>query len=296
MKKKLNNYLLTLLLITLLLNSFTGFAQSQRNSHSGKLPWVSGQFPEKRGNFDYMVARGEGKSLKEAREDAFNSFLIDLGNNAGVTVNSNTISEIKSNLNYDGNTTNYDESTNTTSTFNIEREGFKASFSKVSEYYEYSGSGYQMWELYEISSGQNFKPVIPEYTSHYGLDAAWKSAILPGWGQFYKGSTTKGVLFLTTEVAAISGLVYCEMKRSDNVRLSQETTNLSIVKEYRDRADSWELNRNILIGAAAGIYVFNVLDAALSKGKIRYAWIPDNVHLTGSENWGNYYCGISINF
>jgi len=81
-----------------------------------------------------MVARGEGNSLKGAREDAFNSFLIDLGNNAGVSVNSNTVSEIKSNLNYSGNAMDYNESNQTATTYNIQREGFNASFSKVSEY------------------------------------------------------------------------------------------------------------------------------------------------------------------
>jgi hypothetical protein len=86
------------------------------------------------------------------------------------------------------------------------------------------------------------------------------------------------------------------MKRSDNTRLSQETTNINIVKEYRDRADTWALRRNICIGAAVGIYAWNVLDAALAKGKIRYAWIPDNLHLSASEQFGNYYCGLSINF
>ncbi|MDR1881494.1 MAG: DUF5683 domain-containing protein, partial [Prevotella sp.] len=178
----------------------------------------------------------------------------------------------------------------------IDRETFTLSMLKVDEYYEYNGV-YQVWQLYEVNiKGEAFKPVTVETTDKYGMSAGWKSMLLPGWGQFYKGKTGKGILFLTAEIASVSGLVYCEMKRSDNVRLSQESTNLSVVREYRDRADKWALYRNVAIGCTAGIYAWNVLDAALAKGKIRYAWIPDNINLTSSESEGNYYAGISIKF
>jgi len=272
------------------------WAQSQ-NSHSERLPWVKGQFPEKKGNFEYMVARGSGSTIAEARENALNDLLIDLGNNAGVSVNSSTISEIKSQMNFDGRKTDYSEDNTSVSTFKIEREGFNASFSKASEYYERSRTGYELWALYEVSkSGASFKPYIPEYTDQYGMRAAWRSAIIPGWGQFHKGKTGKGIFFLSAEVAAVSSAIFFETKRSDNVRKSQEATNLDIVKEYRNRADNWELYRNIAIGTAAGVYVWNVLDAGLSKGKIRYAWIPDNLHLTTSNYNDMCFYGVGINF
>ena len=285
-----------LIIMIVVLGCANVWAQSQ-HSHAERLPWVKGQFPKKQGNYEYMVARGSGSTLAEARDNAVNDLLMDLGNNAGVSVNSSTISEIKSQLNFDGKNTEYTEGNSSVSTFKIDREGFNASFSKAGEYYERSGSGYELWALYEVSqSGSSFKPYIPEYTDQYGMSAALRSAIVPGWGQFHKGKTGKGILFLTTEIAAVSSVVFFEMKRSDNVRLSQETTNLSIIKEYRDRADKWALYRNVAIGAAAGVYVWNVLDAALAKGKIRYAWIPENMHLNGSECMGYYCYGMSFNF
>jgi hypothetical protein len=138
--------------------------------------------------------------------------------------------------------------------------------------------------------------VIPEYTTHYGLSAAWRSVIIPGWGQFHKKKTGKGVIILAAEVASISGLAFCEIRRSDNMRKSMETTNVNITKEYRDRADTWELRRNICIGVAGGVYLFNILDAALAKGKIKYAWIPDQLHFMSDVSNGNYLCGLSIKF
>jgi hypothetical protein len=271
------------------------FAQSNA-SHPDKLPWVDGVFPAKKGAFEYRVARGEGATLSDARNDAFSGLLADLGNKAGVTVNSQTLAEIKSSLNYNAGAENYQESSTNVTTHKIDREGFKASFTKVSEYYEYSHGRYLLWELYEVSSGAAFTAVIPEYTTHYGGTALWRSMILPGWGQFHKKKTGKGVIILTTEVAAISGLAFCEIRRSDNLRKSTETTNITITKEYRNRADSWALRRNIFIGAAAGVYLWNVLDAALAKGKIKYAWAPEHLNLYANESNGYYYCGLSIKF
>ncbi|MDR2810779.1 MAG: DUF5683 domain-containing protein [Tannerellaceae bacterium] len=271
------------------------FAQSGA-SHPDKLPWVDGEFPAKRGAFEYHVARGEGATLSGARNDAFSGLLADLGNQAGVTVNSQTIAEIKSSLNYNAGSENYQESTSNVTTHRIDREGFKASFTKVSEYYEYALGRYLLWELYEVSAGAAFTAVIPEYTTHYGGSALWRSMIIPGWGQFHKKKVTKGVIMLTAEVAAISGLAFCELRRSDNWRKSTETTNVNIAKEYRNRADSWELRRNIFVGAAAGVYLWNVLDAAMAKGKLKYAWVPDNLNLITNGSNGYYYCGLSIDF
>jgi hypothetical protein len=265
-------------------------------SHPDKLPWVDGIFPAKKGAFEYRVARGEGATLSDARNDAFSGLLADLGNKAGVTVNSKTLAEIKSSLNYNAGAENYQESSINVTTHKIDREGFKASFTKVSEYYEYTRGRYLLWELYEVSSGAKFNAVIPEYTTHYGGLALWRSMIIPGWGQFHKKKTGKGILFLTTEIAAVSGLAFCEIRRADNWRKSTETTDINITKEYRNRADSWELRRNIFVGAAAGMYLWNVLDAALAKGKLKYAWVPDNLNLYTNESNGYYYCGLSVKF
>jgi hypothetical protein len=270
-------------------------AQSNK-SHPDKLPWVDGVFPAKRGAFEYRVARGEGATLSDARNDAFNGLLTDLGNQAGVTVTSQMIAEIKSSMNYTSGSEKYVEDEKHVSTHRIDRESFKASFTKAGEYYEYTHGRYLLWELYEVSSGATFTAVIPEYTTHYGGSALWRSMIIPGWGQFHKKKTGKGILFLATEAVAVSGLVFCEIRRSDNWRKSTETTNINITKEYRNRADSWQLRRNIFIGAAAGIYLWNVLDAALARGKLKYAWMPDSLNLFANETNGYCYYGLSIDF
>ncbi len=289
----------TVLLLSLLSWGFGIACFAQNNSHPDKLPWVKGIFPPKAsGMSEFVVARGEGGSLKEARSDAFTGLLHDLGNAAGVSVNSQSINEIKSNLNYDGSTSNYDESNATTNTYKIERENFKVSFSKLSEYYEYNNGRYQLWELYEVAqNNQMLTAKIPEYTTQYGTSALWRSAILPGWGQFHKKKTGRGIAILAAEVTLISGTVYCESMRSDNIRKSQETINTTTVKEYRKRADSWTTRRNMFAGGAIGVYIINLLDATLSKGEIKYvAWIPENIRPVAYADNGIYSYGLRINF
>jgi hypothetical protein len=281
-----------ILLIFIALSSVNLSAQS--NSHAEKLPWVRGELPKQKGNFAYMIGRGEGRSLTEARDNAMNDVLAEVGNQKGVNVSGSTLQEIKSQLNFGGNKTDYSETNATVSTFKIDRQTFTLSMLKADEYYEYSGV-YQVWQLYEVNiKGEAFKPVVVETTDKYGLSAGWRSAILPSWGQFYKKKTGKGVIILAAEVASVCGLTFCEIRRSDNMRKSTETTNVNITKEYRNRADSWELRRNICIGVVGGVYLFNILDAALAKGKIRY--VSENVHLKASEADGTFYYGLAINF
>jgi hypothetical protein len=272
-------------------------AVAQSSSHSDRLPWVNEKFPPKQGNYEYVKSHGRGKTLSEASSTARNNFLLNLGNLAGATLDSKTKEELNMKLEANNNSFLHAESQATTHTFNIDHKPVTVSFFKVDEYYEYIRGEYHLWELYEVSqTGKSFKPYIPEYTNKYGFSAAWKSILLPGWGQFSKGQTGKGALFLASEAALVSSVIYFENKRANNFRKSQETTNLDIIKEYRNRADNWELYRNIAFGATAGVYLWNILDAALAKGKIRYAWIPDNLHLTTSNDNDVCYMGVSINF
>jgi hypothetical protein len=267
-----------------------------QNSHPDKLPWVEGKFPPVAGRYEYKVAQGEGSTLKAARDDAFSGVLVDLGNAAGMAVDSRSIVDLKSELGYSAGASQYSESDSQSTTFNIRRQGVNASLTKVGEYYEYRHGRYLLWELYEVSTSGAFKTFTPEYTTRYGFSGAWRSAIVPGWGQLYKGKAAKGVTLLAAEALLVTGAVYSEMRRSDSFRKSQETTNLNIVKEYRNRADSWELYRNVAVGAAAGVYLINLLDAALAKGKVKYAAIPRSMHLHAATSNGVQVYGVAFYF
>jgi hypothetical protein len=254
---------LTCLLVLTVLSCFAASAQS------GRFPWVDGVFPPASNAFDYQVARGEGESLGAAREDAFNSLLIDLGNHAGVTVTTGTLSEIKRTLSHRDQALDYIEEEYSTTSYRIDREGFKASFTRVGEYHERvrgsSGDMYRVWELYEVSSRGSFKPIIPEYTDRYGGDALWRS-ILPGWGQLYKGSKTKGLCIIGGEAALIGGLVATENLRASYANKINGTHNAEHIQTYARKADTMENMRNLCITGAAVLYLYNLIDAAAAPG------------------------------
>ena len=297
--KKIFPQRLHLLFVVVLLLAVTSnsLKAQQSKSHHEKQPWVKGNLPPAAGNFRYVIAHGEGKSIKASREDARLFLIMELGFSSGVKVESERNIEMLSEDQYSSGVASYNESTKHIDSYKIAGDEYSMLFAALDEYYEKSFDKYQMWVLYAVSE-KEFTPVVPEYSHSYGFAAVWRSALVPGWGQFYKKQTGKGLCFLAAEGVLVGTVVYTGMQYTDNVRKSNETTKLSLIKEYRNRADEWELRRNIAIGTAVGVYVWNVLDAALAKGKIKYAWIPDNLEMTAytDSDFKYRFYGLTYNF
>lgn len=102
--------------------------------------------------------------------------------------------------------------------------------------------------------------------SSYGVSGLWRSAIVPGWGQFYKGSGLKGGLMLGGTVALAGGIIYTETTRQDYMNKIAKTHNAGNIREYKNRADNFALGRNICIGGLAALYVYNIIDAIVAPG------------------------------
>ncbi|MDE6303598.1 MAG: hypothetical protein K2M01_02125 [Paramuribaculum sp.] len=102
--------------------------------------------------------------------------------------------------------------------------------------------------------------------SSYGASGLWRSAIVPGWGQFYKGSVLKGGLMLGGTVALVGGIIYTETTRQDYMNKISKTHNAGNIREYKNRADNFALGRNICIGGLAALYVYNIIDAIVAPG------------------------------
>lgn len=98
------------------------------------------------------------------------------------------------------------------------------------------------------------------FSYKYGMSALWRSALVPGYGQIYKGSTAKGISILGGEVALITGVLLTENTRSSYRRKAKETYDVNKIRSYTDKADNYETARNICIGGAIALYVYNVID------------------------------------
>jgi hypothetical protein len=118
------------------------------------------------------------------------------------------------------------------------------------------------------SDGQNvfaYFLVISQTAAKNGV--AGVLSIVPGVGQFYKGSTFKGTLFLGLTAAAVTGVIVSESTRSSYANKAIEQPKYK--KDYSTKADNWETTRNICIGVGGAIWVWNIIDAFTTKSAKR---------------------------
>ncbi|MBU1707098.1 hypothetical protein KKB28_04205, partial [bacterium] len=95
------------------------------------------------------------------------------------------------------------------------------------------------------------------------LGASWRSAVLPGWGQFYKGQKVRGTAFMATQLLSLVALAVLQSevnRRHDDYMGAQGTAAINAYSDYRN---AWR-TRNVVGYIAVGIYVANFLDALYS--------------------------------
>jgi len=93
------------------------------------------------------------------------------------------------------------------------------------------------------------------------IDAAWRSLVLPGWGQIYKGQRKRGYTFaaITGGLAVATATVFVMEKRAENDYLEEVDPNL-VPSKYDTYNRFYVLRHNLLL--ATGIaWALNFLDA-----------------------------------
>ena len=118
-------------------------------------------------------------------------------------------------------------------------------------------------------------------TTQYGIHGLWRSMIVPGWGQFYKGSKGKGAMFLGGTAALAGGMVYCQSRITNSRSLAAQTYNPEHLRIYSRRISNFSTARNVCIGATAALYVWNLVDAVVAPGARRVVVKP-------AMNFGGY--------
>ena len=145
--------------------------------------------------------------------------------------------------------------------------------------------------------------VISKTNANKGL-AGLMSMVVPGAGQFYKGSTAKGAVFLGLTAAAAAGVIICETTSSQyNDKYNNVNNNLpmyssedanALLKEYSDKKKSWRTGTYICIGAAGVVYLWNVFDAFISEGAQRPVYKKGGRSLTIAPKAGIDNFGVSL--
>ncbi len=292
-------YLKYLSLFLLSFISYCIFAQKVvKYSDISKTQWMSGDMPKQSNqSYYFKVVSSSGSSLKEAQDNAFAALLIDLGNAQGVKISSKSIHEIKTQSDNKG----YNEEEITQHSYNIERDGFKASFDKIDEYWELvqnnnSTTKYNLWVLYSVAKNPDdytFEKI--KFTTDYKMSGVWRSALVPGWGQLYKKEKKKGAIILGSEVVLISGFFISENFRSSYYQKALETKDIKIRRSYMSKSDTYKIVRNSVGVATFAIYVYNLVDVLTAKGAKHYA-DTDTKRFQIYPDAKNDYVGFAFNY
>lgn len=221
----------------------------------------------------YVVAHGKGLNYEEAKKAALQDLNRQIHALVGEGIEVNTINGETYYKTMDGQQTK------------IQKKQIREWFDKVSS---------EMWYLYQVQNNATIDPVFEKFDDS---NFKWFQAFVPGMGQFSKGQTTKGVCFLASEVVCIGGAVVAQSMRRSYINKMNNTNNASQIKFYADRANTYRTVRNIGVGAAAAVYVWNVLDAFVSKSNHnRLSAYGNNVQLTPLVSDEYAALSLSINF
>jgi hypothetical protein len=116
-------------------------------------------------------------------------------------------------------------------------------------------------DKYKITYRANLKITFQKFTPAEGL---WRSALIPGWGQYYKGSPVKGAIGLVgTSSLVIGGILSANHSNNMNEKSINSHSNFNR-SYYHDEANTYHQLSLICYGIAAGVYALNVFDAVAS--------------------------------
>ncbi len=275
------------ILLLILSLSFSGevFAQYAK-SEKIRPQWLHKQPKPSNATFVYETDYATGKSLDDARTKSLNGLIAASGFESGVVVisdyNSKTVdSKVYSN----GKLSDYQIDAFEANS-HVKGNEVQLHVKSVAEYWTRDINGtVNLTTLYakSLNGTPNFDDV--ELTTKYGARGLWRSAIVPSWGQFHKGSNLKGGLILGGTVVLVGGIIFTENQRADYVSKIAKTHDVDIKRTYATKRDHFATGRNICIGAVAALYIYNLIDAIVAPGARRvvvkkrpngntYAFVP----------------------
>jgi tetratricopeptide (TPR) repeat protein len=117
-------------------------------------------------------------------------------------------------------------------------------------------------KYYDIMSPKSKKTAAAQYSPRTKGEMMWRSAVLPGLGQFYNGEIAKGYIYSIAYIAGVSAIIKYTLDQRDAVA-AYNNANSDFSSKYKAARDA---QTKIIIPAAiaAGVWSISVLDAFLS--------------------------------
>lgn len=235
-------------------------------SDNMKPRWLTSALPApKSPGYFFVRSQGSGKSLEEARQMALVNLASKIETEHGIEITS-TVEVIKTAQRRSG------SQKNSKFTLEASEKGKRIDVTcrVVDDYWELKYGTYYVTELFTVndpskpgigSSGDDIKT-----TTSYGAAPVFYS-LIPGVGQMYKGSTVKGGIILGSAVVVGAGIITAESMRASYIKKMKEYPKHHDF--YNNKATTWKNVRNVTLGVGAGLYVYNLIDAAVAPGRRR---------------------------
>jgi hypothetical protein len=164
----------------------------------------------------------------------------------------------------------------------------------LDEYTEKLSDGYKVYLLVQTAThpdNTSFDKDKVYVGDKYPFSAR---VFVPGMAQIYKGSVGKGAAFITGEVLFVGGIVTTEFMRRDYSNKIGQTHDPRYIEYYAQNANICAITRNVCIGGAVALYIWNIIDGAVAKGR-PYVSI-DGKKLTFNPYVSSNSTGIALTF
>lgn len=249
-------------LILLLMITATVTAQSR--SDATKPLWLRSLPETKNNTIIYVTHSAIAKDLETARRLC----LEDLASNSGMRNGMLVVSDNKVNMKYEQQVKNgkTSETSTTIGEFNtsIKTDEVKIYVDVIDEYWEQTAFGeYYLTRLYAKSELHQHIFDDITLTTQYGMKGLVRS-LVPGWGQIYKGSMTKGLSIIGAEAIGVGGIVASYSMKSSYEKFMIEDPRHT--EDYSALADTWTNIGYGCIAFTVAVYIYNLIDAAVSPG------------------------------
>ena len=159
----------------------------------------------------------------------------------------------------------------------------------LDEYSEKHAKGYKVYLLVQTATHPQRTLDAVYVGNNYPFSAR---VFVPGLAQIYKGTPGKGAFFITGEVLFIGGIVTTEFMRVNYSQQVAQTHKMSDKKKFAQKARICTITRNACIGGAVALYLWNIIDGAVAKGRTYVA--KDGKMLSFSPYYTTESTGIAL--
>ncbi len=100
--------------------------------------------------------------------------------------------------------------------------------------------------------------------------AMFRSCLLPGWGQIYKGKGVRGIFFAVSTVALVASSIVFNSSSSQSAESARYARTISARNDYLANRDNyWSISLGCAAGAI-GLYLWNIYDSKNCRVEVIY--------------------------